>query len=139
MYNKEIQLYIYVNVYRYLLSRQVASDYIYIYIYSYILGFPEGSDGKESAYNAGNPSLIPGSGRSSGGSHGNPPQYSCLENSINGGAWWATVHELTKSWTQRILSYVLIHSHMHAHVCTHTHTYILFKILFYYRLLQNIE
>ena len=111
---------------------------IYIYIYSYILGFPEGSDGKESAYNAGNPSLIPGSGRSSGGSHGNPPQYSCLENSINRGAWWATVHELTKSWTQLILSYVLIHSHMH-HMYAHTHTHILFKILFYYRLLQNIE
>ena len=39
---------------------------------------------------------IPGSGRSPGGEHGNPLQYSCLENPIDGGAWWATVHGVTK-------------------------------------------
>ena len=44
--------------------------------------------------------LIPGSGRSPGGGHGNPLQYSCLENSMDGGAWWATVHGLAKSRTQ---------------------------------------
>ena len=44
------------------------------------MGFPHGSDGKESAYNAGDLSLIPGLGRSPGGGHGNPFQYSCLEN-----------------------------------------------------------
>ena len=43
--------------------------------------------------------LIPGSGRSSGEGNGNPLQYSCLENPMDGGAWWATVHEVTKSWT----------------------------------------
>ena len=41
---------------------------------------------------------IPGSGRSPGGDHGNPLQYSFLENSTDGGAWWATVHRIAKSW-----------------------------------------
>ena len=45
-------------------------------------GFPGGSDGKESACNAGDPGLIPGLGRSPGGGHGYPLQYSCLENSL---------------------------------------------------------
>ena len=44
--------------------------------------------------------LIPGSGRSSGGGNGNPLQYSCLENSMDRGAWLATVHGVTKSWAQ---------------------------------------
>ena len=44
--------------------------------------------------------LIPGSGRSPGGGHGNPLQYSCLENPTDREAWWATVHRVTKSWTQ---------------------------------------
>ena len=49
--------------------------------------FPGGSDGKVSAYNAGDLGSIPGSGRSSGEGNGNPLQYSCLENPMNGGAW----------------------------------------------------
>ena len=61
--------------------------------------FLGGSDGKESSCNAGNQSSIPGSGRSSGEENGNPPQYSCLENSIDRGAWWATIHEVTNSQT----------------------------------------
>ena len=44
-------------------------------------------------------SLIPGSGRAPGGGHGNPLQYSCLENPTDGEAWWATVLRVTKSWT----------------------------------------
>ena len=48
---------------------------------------PGGTDGKASAYNAGNPGSIPGSGRSPGEGNGNPLQYSCLENSMDGGAW----------------------------------------------------
>ena len=51
------------------------------------MDFPGGSDGKASAYDAGAPGLIPGLGRSSGEGNGNPLQYSCLENSMNGGAW----------------------------------------------------
>ena len=64
------------------------------------LGFSGGSDGKESVSNAGDPGLIPGSGRSPGEGNGNPLQYSCLENSLDRGAWWATVHGVTKSQTQ---------------------------------------
>ena len=62
--------------------------------------FPGGSDGKVSACNAGDPSSIPGSGRSPGEGSGNPLQYSCLEDSMDGGAWWATVHGVTKSLTR---------------------------------------
>ena len=61
------------------------------------LGFPGGSDGKESACKAGKPGLIPGLGIPPGGGHGNPVQYSCLENSMDGGAWQATVHGVTES------------------------------------------
>ena len=50
-------------------------------------GFPGGSDGKASAYNVGDQGSIPGSGRSSGEENGNPLQYSCLENPMDGGAW----------------------------------------------------
>ena len=82
-----------------------------------ICDFPGGSDSKTSVYNAGDPGLIPGSGRSAGEGNGNPLQYSCLENPMDrgangnplqcsclenpmdGGAWWATVHGVTKSRT----------------------------------------
>ena len=64
-----------------------------------MLGFPGGSEGKASAWNAGDPGLIPGSGRSPGGENGNPLQYSCLENPMDRGAWWATVHGVAESWT----------------------------------------
>ena len=52
-----------------------------------ILDFPGGSDGKASAYNEGDPGLIPGLGRSSGEGNGNPLQYSCLENPMDRGVW----------------------------------------------------
>ena len=66
------------------------------------VGVPGGSVVKNLPANAGhirNPGLIPGSGRSPGGGIGNPLQYSCLENSVDIGAWRATVHTVTKSWT----------------------------------------
>ena len=56
-----------------------------------------GSDGKESACNAGDLGLIPGSGRSPGEGNGYPLQYSCLENSMDRWAWWNTVYGVTKS------------------------------------------
>ena len=62
-------------------------------------GFPGGSVGKGSTYNAGDTGSIPGSGRSPGGGHGNPLQYSCLENPMDGGAWQATFHRVAKSRT----------------------------------------
>ena len=61
---------------------------------------PGGSDNRSSACNAGDLGLIPGSGRSPGGEKGNPLQYSCLENPVDRGAWWATVHGVTKSRTR---------------------------------------
>ena len=70
---------------------------MYIYIY---MGFPGGSDGKESACNAGDRGLIPRLGRSPGKGNVNPFGYSCLENPMDRGAWRAIVHGLAKSWTQ---------------------------------------
>jgi len=58
---------------------------------------PGGSDGKESACNEGDPSSIPGLRRSPGEGNGYPLQYSCLENPMDRGAWWATVHRVAKS------------------------------------------
>ena len=60
---------------------------------------PQWLSGKESACNAGDLGLIPGSERSLGEGHGNPLQYSCLENSMDSGDWQATVHGVAKSWT----------------------------------------
>ena len=63
-------------------------------------GIPDGSEVKASARNAGDLRSIPGLGRSPGEGNGNPLQYSCLENPMDGGAWWATVHGVAKSWTR---------------------------------------
>ena len=77
---------------------------------NFLQGFPGGSEGNGSAYNAGYLGSIPGSGRSSGEGKGNPLQYSCLENPMDRGAWQATVHGIPRSptWltnTQRAKSY----------------------------------
>ena len=64
------------------------------------MGFPCSSAGKEFACNARDMCSIPGLGRSPGRGHGNPFQYICLENPVNRGAWQATVHRVTKSWTR---------------------------------------
>ena len=61
---------------------------------------PGGSDSKESACSVGDPGSIPGLGRSPGEGLGNPLQYSCLEKSMDRGAWWAAVHEVPKSQTR---------------------------------------
>ena len=76
-----------------------------------IRGFPVGSDGKESAYNAGDWGLIPGSGRSPGEGDGNPLQHSCLENSMDRGPWQTSPwgHEESDT-TER-----LTHTHTHTH------------------------
>ena len=64
--------------------------------------FPCGSVGKESACSAGDLHLIPGSGRSPGGGNSNPLQYSCLENPVDRGAWWAAVYGVAKSMETRL-------------------------------------
>ena len=77
--------------------------------YKYIMGFPGGSDSKESACSAEDPGSIPGSGRPPGEANGYPHQYSCLENPMDRGAWQATVHGVTKSQTQlRVSLYIYI-------------------------------
>ena len=76
---------------------------IYIIYMGFTLGFPGGSMVEKPPANAGDAgevSLIPGSGRSPGGGNGNPLQYSCLGNPMDRGAWWATVHGVTKSQTR---------------------------------------
>ena len=75
--------------------------------------FPGGASGKEPSANAGDirdAGAIPGSGRSPGGGLGSPLQYSCLENSMDRGAWWATVHGIAKSWTRLKRRSTLMHS-----------------------------
>ena len=67
---------------------------------------------RESACNAGDLGLIPGLGRSPGKGNGNPLQYSCLENPMDGGVWWAAVHGVTKSRTR--LSDFIFTFHFHA-------------------------
>ena len=69
----------------------------------FLLGFRDGSSGKEPTTSAGDirdTGSICGSGGSPGGKHGNPLQYSCLENPMDRGAWWATVQRVTKSQTR---------------------------------------
>ena len=77
--------------------------HIYIHIYTLYMGFPGGAVVKNLPANAGDirdASLIPGLGRFPGGGNGNQLQYSCLENPRDGGAWWAIVNGVAKSWTQ---------------------------------------
>ena len=86
------------------------------------MGFPGGSDGKETACNTGDLGSISGSGRSLGEGNGNPFQYSYLENSMDRGAWWATAHGVTKSQTQLTNQHnkyrdTHIYMYIHMYVC----------------------
>ena len=83
--------------------------------FEHSLGFPGGSDSKESAWNAGGLGSVPGSVWSPGEGNGNPLQYSCLENSMDGEAWWAAVHGVAKSRTRlsNFTMYKLPHNYTH--------------------------
>ena len=82
-------------------SRLVSITLIFVIVLFYFLkSLPGRSDSKESACNAGDLGLIPGMGRSPGGGHGNPLQYSCLENPVDRGAWRVTVRGETESQTR---------------------------------------
>ena len=70
-----------------ILAIYIAKMNVYVYAYTYIWIFPGSSDGKASAYNVGDLGSIPGSGRSPGEGNGNPLQYPCLENPMDGGTW----------------------------------------------------
>ena len=69
---------------------------------------------------------IPGLGRSPGGGHGNPLQYSCLRNPMDRGAWWATVHGAEKNRTW--LKWPSTHTHIYIHTHTHTHPHPLLNL-----------
>ena len=84
-----------------------------------------GSDGKESACNAGNLGSILGSGRSQGGGDDNPFQYSCLENPMDRGSWQATVHGVAKSWTR------LGNFHFTSNIVTICHIHSCYSIINY--------
>ena len=82
---------------------------------------PGGSDRKESACNVGGLGFIPGSGGAPGEGNSCPLQYSCLENPMDRGAWWAIVHGVAElnMTEQQTLTHTLSHTHTHTH--THTH------------------
>ena len=84
------------------------------------MGLSDGSDGKESTCNAGDSGSIPGSERSPGEGHGNPFQYSCLENPTDRGTWQATVHGVVQSDTTEQLTLSLV---LHAYVHMFTQCY----------------
>ena len=109
---------------------QITKFHLFLWRSNISLGVPRWLRGKESACSAGGAGSIPGSGRFPGGKHGNPRQYSWMENSMDRGAWWATVHGVAKSWTQlkwlsmhcaifHWCSYhiFLIHSSINGHLC----------------------
>ena len=116
-------MYIYTHTYIYRHTHHIHTythththTHTHTYIHTYIR-LPYWLSSKESACNAGparHSGSILGLGRSPGEGNGNPLQYSCLENPMDRGAWRATVHGVTKSWTQ--LKRLSTHS-------THTHTY----------------
>ena len=83
--------------------------------------YPGDSEVKASACSAGDLGSIPESGRSPEEGNGNPLPYSCLENPMDGGAWWATVHRVAKSRT-RLSDFTF--TYFHFHLYTHTHTYV---------------
>ena len=95
--------------------------------------FPGSSGDKASACNAEDQGSVPGSGRSPGEGNGYPLQYSGLENSMDRGAWRATVHGVAKSRTRlnnthsyrhtHTLTHTLTHTHSHTHELTHTHSH----------------
>ena len=94
---------------------------VYVYTYTYIWIFPGSSDGKASAYNVGDLGSIPGLGRSPREGNGNPLQYSRLENPMDQGAWWTTVHGVAKSWT-RLSDFTSLRfmQRLSTHACIHT-------------------
>ena len=89
---QKLPSYIFINLSFYLIQNIVQD--------SFIAGLSSSSEVKAPACNAGDLGSIPGSGRFPGEGNGNPLQYSCLENPMDGGAWWATGHGVTKSRTQ---------------------------------------
>ena len=81
------------------------------------MGFPGDSDGKAPTCNAGDPGLIPESGRAPGEGNGYPLQHSCFGNPMDIGTWWVTVHGVVKTRAQLTHTYTHTHTHTHIHTC----------------------
>ena len=90
--------YIFISTHLSIYLYQISSIYTYIYYWSWL---PLWLSAKESAWNTEDLSSTPGLGRSPGEGNGNPLQYSCLVNSMDRGAWWATVHGVAMSQTEQ--------------------------------------
>ena len=109
-YSKVTPFYIYICLWVYMC--------VCVCVYTYVYGFPWWLSGKEPACNArdtGDAGSIPVSGRSSGGGHGDPLQYYCLENPMHRGAWRATVYGVAKSHTW--LKWLSTHTRICVCVC----------------------
>ena len=94
------------------LQGSLRRQWLFGHIFASLGGFPGGSVSKESAVSeldAGDMDSIPGSERSLGRGRGNPPQYSCLENPMDRGAWWAVVYRVAKNWIW--LKWLSMHTH----------------------------
>ena len=89
----------------------------------FLMGLPRWLSGKASTCNARDTGSIPGSGRSPGEGNGNPHQYSCLENPMDGGAWWATVHGVAKNQT-RLSNFTFLFTRPLMDLIRYTHLFI---------------
>ena len=101
----------------YYIMKHIVRNYVYVPHQ----GFPGCSEVKASAWNAGDTGSIPGWGRSPGEENGNPFQYCCLENPMEGRAWWATVHGVAKSRT-RLSDFTHSLTQCHQEACPVLHT-----------------
>ena len=115
---------------QYIISKYSMNIFLNIHIY---MGHPQGLSGKEStckAGAAGDTGLSLGSERSLGGGRGNILQYCCLENPMDRGAWWATVHRVTKNWTW--LKQLSMHAdtHIYLKLCRIVYMQIIFSAQF---------
>ena len=101
----------------------VRNDAVNRYLSMNVYGLPQWLSGKESACNSGEMGLIFGFGRSTGGGNGNPLQYSCLENPMDRGACWATIHGVTKNRTQ-LSTHTCMYMYLYC-MCVHTHLHVM--------------
>ena len=116
-------------------SVQQSESILYIYIYTHIgasLLAPVVKNPPAKAEDVRDVSSIPGLRSSPGGGHGNPLQYSCLENSMDRGAWWAIVRGVTKSQTRLKQLIAYIHIYRYIYVCIHC-LYAIYTDIFFFK------
>ena len=111
------------------INRDIITIHTYLLYTTYFFG---GSDSKESTCNIRHWSLIPGLWRSPEEGNGHPLQYSCLENSMNRGAWRATVHGVSKSqtWPSNLTLTITIHTYKYVYILIHIHINIVMSLFY---------